>query len=156
MGAEGPDSPLGYLTPLNSLEDSEDGCVRVAVRVRPLITREVVNGSKVCVSVSEAEHSLTLGRGRRFTFDHTFAAGATQVGQIIAVICEASHHFVVPLQGQVYDECVSVLVDSALEGYNASVLAYGQTGSGKTFTLGTDTGMLDDSDRCGIAPRVIR
>jgi hypothetical protein len=27
------------------------------------------------------------------------------------------------------------LIDSALEGYSATIFAYGQTGSGKTYTM---------------------
>ena len=38
---------------------------------------------------------------------------------------------------QLYDECVSPLVDGLFQGYNATVLAYGQTGSGKTYTMGS-------------------
>ncbi len=38
-------------------------------------------------------------------------------------------------QAAFFDLCgVAGLVDSALEGFNVSVLAYGQTGSGKRFT----------------------
>eukprot|EP00557_Chaetoceros_sp_GSL56_P014628 CAMPEP_0176486142 /NCGR_PEP_ID=MMETSP0200_2-20121128/5412_1 /TAXON_ID=947934 /ORGANISM="Chaetoceros sp., Strain GSL56" /LENGTH=1269 /DNA_ID=CAMNT_0017882827 /DNA_START=298 /DNA_END=4107 /DNA_ORIENTATION=- len=50
-----------------------------------------------------------------FTFDHVFPSSAGQE--------------------QVYDTCVIPLVESCLEGYNATVLAYGQTGSGKTHTI---------------------
>ena len=39
-------------------------------------------------------------------------------------------------QQQVFHECgVNDLIDSALEGYSATMFAYGQTGSGKTFTM---------------------
>ena len=30
---------------------------------------------------------------------------------------------------------VNELIDSALEGYSATIFAYGQTGSGKTYTM---------------------
>jgi hypothetical protein len=52
-------------------------------------------------------------------------------------------------QTSVYDNSVSPLVESFVDGYNATVLAYGQTGSGKTFTMGTD------GTEGGIVPRVV-
>lgn len=56
-----------------------------------------------------------------------------------------------------YDSCVSDLVESCFEGYNACVFAYGPTGSGKTFTMGTANGPLDGSfKQLGIIPRVMR
>ena len=39
---------------------------------------------------------------------------------------------------QVYNEIPYSLVQSFLEGYNATILAYGQTGSGKSFTMQED------------------
>ena len=40
-------------------------------------------------------------------------------------------------QEQIFDEMVVPLVDSMLQGYNATLFAYGQTGSGKTHTMGS-------------------
>lgn len=42
---------------------------------------------------------------------------------------------------QVYDCCVSGLVQGFLEGYNSTLLAYGQTASGKTHTMGMSGGV---------------
>ena len=39
---------------------------------------------------------------------------------------------------QVYNEIPYSLVQSFLEGYNATIFAYGQTGSGKSFTMQED------------------
>jgi chromosomal replication initiation ATPase DnaA len=37
---------------------------------------------------------------------------------------------------EVFSKCgVNELIDSALEGYSATIFAYGQTGSGKTHTM---------------------
>lgn len=55
------------------------------------------------------------------------------------------------------------MIDSALEGYSATIFAYGQTGSGKTFTMSGVEDRLgregwtpsDDSDD-GLFPRAVR
>lgn len=65
-----------------------------------------------------------------------------------------------PEEGQsaVY-ESASSLVESFLEGMNATILAYGQTSSGKSYTMGTDrVGDEEDTtfmDRKGITPRAV-
>lgn len=72
-----------------------------------------------------------------------------------------------PEEGQksVY-EVAEPLVQSFLEGMNATILAYGQTSSGKSYTMGTDRegGELDEEDngeggegeeRAGIIPRAV-
>ncbi|GAA5990939.1 hypothetical protein JCM5350_008285 [Sporobolomyces pararoseus] len=67
---------------------------------------------------------------------------------------------IAPEEGQsaVY-ESASSLVDSFLEGMNATILAYGQTSSGKSYTMGTDRiGEEEDTtftDRQGITPRAV-
>ena len=38
-------------------------------------------------------------------------------------------------QGDVYEATTKSLLDSVLEGYNATVFAYGATGCGKTHTI---------------------
>ena len=40
-------------------------------------------------------------------------------------------------QKKVYETTARTVVDSALQGYNATIFAYGQTGTGKTFTMYT-------------------
>jgi kinesin family protein 5 len=40
-----------------------------------------------------------------------------------------------------------------LEGFNGTVFAYGQTSSGKTYTM---SGVIDDPDKQGIIPRMIK
>ncbi|MEW5303396.1 MAG: hypothetical protein WDW36_006094 [Sanguina aurantia] len=90
--------------------------VRVAVRARPLIPLELLNGARPCIRTDESAACVTLGHDRRFTFDHAFGVHATQE--------------------QVYEACVAPLVEGLFEGLNATVLAYGQTTSGKTYTTG--------------------
>ncbi|KAM3867472.1 kinesin-like protein KIF27 [Diretmus argenteus] len=91
-------------------------CVRVAVRIRPLLHKEVLHNHQVCVRVVPGTGQVMLGSDRLFPFDHAFGPTATQ--------------------DEVYESGVQPLVESLIEGFNATVFAYGQTGSGKTYTLG--------------------
>eukprot|EP00878_Enallax_costatus_P046848 GHUV01057151.1.p1 GENE.GHUV01057151.1~~GHUV01057151.1.p1 ORF type:complete len:170 (+),score=41.91 GHUV01057151.1:203-712(+) len=119
-----------------SCDEQEDISVRVALRARPLVRRERLEGAKTCVEVDEAAGAVVFGSQRRFTFDHVFGPNSTQ--------------------DQVYETCVSDLVDAVVEGYNATVLAYGPTGSGKTYTMGTGSALHCMPEQQGIIPRVIR
>lgn len=64
-------------------------------------------------------------------------------------------------QDQVFENCnVGDLIDSAMEGYSATIFAYGQTGSGKTYSmagdekrLGVENWKSDNKD--GIIPRSV-
>jgi len=108
--------------------EANDDCVRVAVRVRPLTALEI--GTERCVSV-KAPATVQIGgsSGPRFTFDRVWDSKTSQAS--------------------VFDDNVSSLVDSCLEGYNATVLAYGQTGSGKTYTV------MGEDGSPGVIPRAL-
>jgi kinesin family protein 5 len=56
-------------------------------------------------------------------------------------------------QQEIYDYSSKELVESVLEGFNATIFAYGQTSSGKTYTMEGD---LDNPEKEGIVPRMIR
>ncbi|KAG0590351.1 hypothetical protein M758_1G087500 [Ceratodon purpureus] len=116
----------------------DDGCssVRVAVRARPLVEKEIVEKCTECVSYSQDGKQVVLGKDRRFTFDHVFGPNISQ--------------------DDVYMDCVKPLVESCCAGYNATVLAYGQTGSGKTFTMGCGNNVSLLEEELGILPRAIR
>ncbi|CAJ1068941.1 kinesin-like protein KIF27 [Xyrichtys novacula] len=97
-------------------------CVRVAVRIRPLLRKEVLHNRKVCVRTVPGSTQVMVDADRVFSFDQAFGPTASQ--------------------DQVYESCVQPLLESLMDGYNATVFCYGQTGSGKTYTLGG--GNLDD------------
>ena len=169
----------------NEDEAITNSSVQVAIRVRPLVPQE---DNVECIQLfsnhgvqSRSDHltmlqskfssestmstladsmqhsdsqknfqSLQVGNGENapaYTFDHVFPS--------------------ITEQRDIYDHCVTPLVDSCLEGYNATVLAYGQTGSGKTHTIignvGKDEGDEDDNyttglekEEEGVIPRALR
>lgn len=94
----------------------EGAAVRVAVRVRPLLPKEVLRGHRPCLRGDAATGEVALGHRRRFRF--------------AAVLPEAAG------QEAVYSACVRPLLRAFFQGFNATVFAYGQTGSGKTYTIG--------------------
>lgn len=111
--------------------------VRVAVRIRPLINRELAELCKVCTKVTPGEPQVWLGNEKTFTYDHVFDLGSKQTS--------------------IYDSCVRKLVEGCFHGYNATVLAYGQTGSGKTFTMGTGGETTEvEKESQGIVPRAVQ
>ncbi|XP_058451536.1 kinesin-like protein KIF21A isoform X4 [Malaya genurostris] len=117
-------------------DDDKESSVRVAVRIRPQIPRELIDMCRVCTQVTPGEPQVYLGSDKAFTFDYVFDVTATQVS--------------------VYASCVEKLVEGALKGYNATVLAYGQTGSGKTYTMGTGFERDIPELQEGIIPRAVR
>ncbi|XP_067860913.1 kinesin-like protein KIF21A isoform X7 [Heptranchias perlo] len=115
----------------------QDDCsVRVAVRIRPQLAKEKIEGCHICTSVIPGEPQVVLGKDKAFTFDFVYDM-ETQ-------------------QDEIYLKCVEKLIDGCLEGYNATVLAYGQTGSGKTYTMGTGFDVNITEIEHGIIPRAIK
>uniref|UniRef100_UPI0035902298 chromosome-associated kinesin KIF4A-like n=2 Tax=Myxine glutinosa TaxID=7769 RepID=UPI0035902298 len=109
--------------------------VRVAIRCRPLVPRELAEGCKTCISFVPGEPQIIVGTEKAFTFDYTFDP-ATE-------------------QEEVFNATVAPLLCGIFDGYNATVLAYGQTGSGKTFTMGGTYTTSQDDYEVGVIPRVI-
>merc|ERR1712007_90117 len=99
-------------------------------RVRPLDNKEKDVGDVDVVSVKNGM-SLEVLKGGNYTFDGVFSPGS---------------------QEEIFEDCRD-LVQSAIDGYNATIFAYGQTGAGKTYTM---YGMSDKNcEKDGIAPRTI-
>ncbi|XP_035946469.1 kinesin-like protein KIF27 isoform X2 [Halichoerus grypus] len=110
--------------------------VKVAVRIRPLLCKEVLHNHQACVRVIPNTQQIVIGRDRVFTFDFVFGKNSTQ--------------------DEVYNTCIKPLVLSLIEGYNATVFAYGQTGSGKTYTIGGGHVASVVEGQKGIIPRAIQ
>ncbi|CAK0834838.1 unnamed protein product [Prorocentrum cordatum] len=109
-------------------------CIRAVVRVRPLLASELDAGETNCCEVPDAT-SLLIRTGAGPTSNHW--------RQYAFDACLPSDYS----QKQVFQECgVTHLLDSAIEGYSATVLAYGQTGSGKTHTMMGRLGTSDGRD----------
>ncbi|XP_041972668.1 kinesin-related protein 4-like [Aricia agestis] len=104
--------------------------IKVVVKVRPLIAREIesklsyqwrVNNNTITQIDNAYPHS--------FTFDKVYDKDTKTT--------------------DVYDDIAKPIVEAALSGFNGTIFAYGQTSSGKTYTMtGTD-------DAPGIIPLAV-
>lgn len=118
------------------------GNIRVFCRVRPLVEGglskhiHLAADDKTSISLAKTEESHT-GKGTdtqknyNFSFDRVFGPVASQQ--------------------EVFEE-ISLLVQSALDGYNVCCFAYGQTGSGKTYTMEGD----EYDETRGVIPRAVQ
>ncbi|XP_053932022.1 chromosome-associated kinesin KIF4A isoform X2 [Cuculus canorus] len=117
-------------------EDERAIPVRVALRCRPLVPKEVSEGCQMCLSFVPGEPQVVVGNDKSFTYDYVFDPSVEQE--------------------EVFTTAVAPLVRGIFKGYNATVLAYGQTGSGKTFSMGgAYTASQEDDPSVGVIPRVI-
>ncbi|XP_041639025.1 kinesin-like protein KIF21B isoform X2 [Cheilinus undulatus] len=112
-----------------------DCCVKVALRIRPQMAKEKIEGCHVCTLVTPGEPQVLLGKDKAFTYDFVFDINSEQ--------------------HQIYQACVYKLIEGCFEGYNATVFAYGQTGSGKTYTMGTGFDVSLSPPEQGIIPRAV-
>nr|XP_012803214.2 chromosome-associated kinesin KIF4A-like [Jaculus jaculus] len=111
--------------------------VRVALRCRPLVPREIGEGCQMCLSFVPGKPQVVVGTDKSFTYDFVFDPSTEQE--------------------EIFNTAVAPLIKSLFKGYNATILAYGQTGSGKTYSMGgAYTAEQEDEPTVGIIPRVIR
>lgn len=115
---------------------ADESSVCVAVRIRPQLAKEKIEGCHICTSVTPGEPQVFLGKDKAFTFDYVFDIDSQQE--------------------QIYTQCIEKLIEGCFEGYNATVFAYGQTGAGKTYTMGTgfDVNIMEEEQ--GIISRAVR
>nr|XP_056703205.1 kinesin-like protein KIF21A isoform X9 [Euleptes europaea] len=114
----------------------DESSVRVAVRVRPQLAKEKIEGCHICTSVTPGEPQVFLGKDKAFTFDYVFDIESRQE--------------------EIYIQCIEKLIEGCFEGYNATVFAYGQTGAGKTYTMGTGFDVNITEEEQGIISRAVK
>ncbi|KAM7182046.1 kinesin-like protein KIF21A isoform 3-T3 [Macrochelys suwanniensis] len=114
----------------------DESSVRVALRIRPQLAKEKIEGCHICTSVTPGEPQVFLGKDKAFTFDYVFNIDSQQE--------------------EIYDQCVEKLIEGCFEGYNATVFAYGQTGAGKTYTMGTGFDVNMTEEEQGIISRAVK
>ncbi len=92
--------------------------IQVAVRVRPVLFQkkdvEIHWGCEQGMVV-QLEPGTRKRIGNPYLFNHVFGT-------------ETQNY-------QIFESVVQPLIDSAMDGFNVTVLAYGQTASGKTYTM---------------------
>ncbi|XP_052400035.1 kinesin-like protein KIF21A isoform X1 [Carassius gibelio] len=113
----------------------DESTVRVALRIRPQLAKEKIEGCHICTFVTPGEPQVVLGKDKAFTYDYVFDMDSTQ--------------------DTIYANCTEKLIEGCFEGYNATIFAYGQTGSGKTYTMGTGFDMAIPDEELGIIPRAV-
>ncbi|KAL1007316.1 hypothetical protein UPYG_G00084900 [Umbra pygmaea] len=114
---------------------AEDTAVQVAVRVRPLLPKELLHSHESCITADLEQLRVTLGHDRHFHCDFLFEETSCQE--------------------EVYAMCVLPLIEAFFQGFNATVFAYGQTGSGKTFTIGEANISSFRDEEQGVIPRAV-
>ncbi|KAL2151831.1 hypothetical protein VTH82DRAFT_5015 [Thermothelomyces myriococcoides] len=129
------------------------GNVRVVVRVRAFLPREIERGAECLIDMDPITQRTTLrppmyetdpanGRVRSrkpmeeksFTFDNSFWSHNP-----------ADPHYAT--QEDIYDCLGEEFLDHNFEGYHTCIFAYGQTGSGKSYT------MMGTPEQPGLIPR---
>ncbi|KAI0833070.1 P-loop containing nucleoside triphosphate hydrolase protein [Hypoxylon sp. FL0890] len=128
------------------------GNVRVVVRVRAFLPREIERGAECLISMDPITQTTTLhvpndtdpantkAKSRKvieektFTFDNSFWSHDTRDRYY-------AH------QEDVYNSLGEEFLDHNFEGYHTCIFAYGQTGSGKSYT------MMGTPDQPGLIPR---
>ncbi|KAM9502296.1 kinesin-like protein KIF21A isoform 7-T7 [Salvelinus alpinus] len=113
----------------------DESSVRVALRIRPQLAREKIEGCHICTFVTPGEPQVMLGKDKAFTYDYVFDMDSCQ--------------------DSIYADCTEKLIEGCFEGYNATIFAYGQTGSGKTYTMGTGFDVNIGEEELGIIPRAV-
>jgi hypothetical protein len=139
-----PQSALGYRSIQRSESPVPRGNVKVVVRVRPPVEREVQKNGRNLIQMEGNTTTITPScngcppsrnmEPRQFHFDYSFwSVDETDVNYAD--------------QNTVYDAVGKEFLDHNMEGYHTCIFAYGQTGAGKSYTM-----MGSESDP-GLIPR---
>ena len=119
--------------------------ITVAVRVRPLSSKEAARGAHACIVVQDSRQvnvvdpddkmggidylRLDKTKDKSYAFDHAFDESVPQE--------------------KVFRSTSLDLIGDVIRGCNATCFAYGATGSGKTYT------MMGDERNPGVIPRTV-
>lgn len=108
--------------------------VKVAVRVRPLSSKEIKEGFNTIVRMDKKRSCVYVknpqGEELQYTYDYVYPADTRQE--------------------EIYENTAAPIVAGCLEGFNGTIFAYGQTGTGKTYTM---DGIAEEPEKRGIVPR---
>ncbi|CZR57188.1 related to KINESIN-LIKE PROTEIN KIF1C [Phialocephala subalpina] len=137
---------------ISSFKMDGGGNVKVVVRVRGFLPREIERGAECLIQMNPLNQATTLlvpndtdpankqSKMRRtleektFTFDNSFWS-----------YDEKDEHYA--HQEDVYNSLGEEFLDHNFEGYHTCIFAYGQTGSGKSYT------MMGTPEHRGLIPR---
>lgn len=119
----------------------KEECVTVVVRCRPMSAKEKSMNYSQVVEMWPEQGTVLIRNPKEdhkdpvktFTFDAVYDWNSKQ--------------------HELYDEMVRPLVESVLNGFNATIFAYGQTGTGKTYTMEGCRNATDGNDERGIIPK---
>ena len=90
----------------------------------------VINQTSLAVSGENTNKKNNQIKYQQFFFDHVFGKNTSQQ--------------------EIYNKTTKPLLESIIEGFNATVFAYGATGSGKTYTM-----LGNSQNERGIMPRAV-
>uniref|UniRef100_A0A1A8UUL0 Kinesin-like protein n=1 Tax=Nothobranchius furzeri TaxID=105023 RepID=A0A1A8UUL0_NOTFU len=127
---------------LHNMIQELKGNIRVFCRVRPLVDGGLSSHIQLAPSDNK---SITLAKTEE---SHTGKSADSQKNYRFSFDQVSGPH---ASQQQIFEE-ISLLVQSALDGYGVCCFAYGQTGSGETFTMEGEE--FDDSR--GVIPRAVQ
>ncbi|XP_066216242.1 kinesin-like protein KIF28P [Saccopteryx leptura] len=123
--------------------------VRVAVRVRPFSQREKNAGSKCVISMHSRTTTIHDPKNpehtKTFTFDLAYWSHNGFQMEKDGVFTAVGPTSKFAGQREVFHDLGRGILDSAWQGYNATLLAYGQTGSGKSYSMigfGANKGLI--------------
>ncbi|XP_067223991.1 stAR-related lipid transfer protein 9 isoform X1 [Chanodichthys erythropterus] len=127
--------------------------VKVAIRVRPLNSRESLDGGRLAVQVEDKVVRVRNVKleGRLDGRSEGLADSREKLMEFGFDYCYWSVDPAAPnyaSQEEVFQDLGVCVLSGASEGYNVCLFAYGQTGSGKTYT------MMGTPDSIGLTPRI--
>ncbi|CAF0703833.1 unnamed protein product [Brachionus calyciflorus] len=130
---------------------NETNLITVAVRVRPLSSKEAANGYTNSIRINEQTKEISVtdksNKPLKFMCDHIISDQRSPNFEIPPQLSKDPDLIASSQQKYVYECIGKPLLDTAFDGYNVSIFAYGQTGSGKTYS------MIGPEKQPGLIPR---